>query len=330
MADDDKLLVPVVPRQTSLDIETVDKIAENLKASKSEATKKAYGADWGHFMGFCASYGFTSMPATPEVLAAYLSNMADSYAWATIARRLSTISQAHKLKGEENPAEHPLVREVCQGIRRRLGVSGRQVKPILPVDLARWLPLLPEGDFRTVRDAALLTMGLAGGFRRSELATLALSDVERHEQGLLVTVRRSKGDQEGEGLIKGLAWGRSEVTCPVRRWEAWQDAVGSRYVRQSEDPAFLSINRGGGITDRPIHGQTVARAIKRLVALSGENPDEYSGHSLRSGFITAAVQAGARADRIMAQTGHKSYEVMARYIRQASVWEENPSGMIGL
>ena len=129
------------------------------------------------------------------------------------------------------------------------------------------------------------------------------------------------------GLVKGIAWGRNALTCPVRRWAAWQEVW---QPLNPEAPAFLSVRGHTHIPGQGISGQTVARAVKRLAKAGGENPDDFAGHSLRAGFITAAVQAGASADRIMAQTGHKSYEVMSRYIRRASVWEENPSGLIGL
>lgn len=307
---DDKLAI-VDETGLAIDADLIDKVAENLDASKADATKRAYRSDWVAFVGFCQGYGYEPLPTAPEVLAAYLSNMADAFSWATIARRLSTISQAHKVKGVENPAEHPLVREVCRGIKRRLGVAGKQAKPLLPVDLARWLPLLGDGP-TGIRDASILTMGLAGGFRRSELAALRVDDVEETERGLIVTVRRSKTDQAGEGLLKGIAFGRNAVTCPVERWRAW------RGIFPDEESAY-------GVSDK-----TVVRAVKRLVKLGGENPDDYSGHSLRAGFVTAAVQAGVPADVIMRQTGHKSHEVMNRYIRRASIWDENPSGLIGL
>jgi len=322
----------LAPRESSvIDEEMAESIIRNLDASRSPATVKAYRSDWQHFRLYCSEKGLPEIPADPHVVAAYISHLAESdFAWATISRRISTISKAHQAKGLPSPTTAVIVQEVTKGIRRRIGTATTKAKALLPVDLARWLPLLGELEtpYRNARDASLLTLGLAGGFRRSELANLKRRDIEHHEKGLLITIRSSKTDQEGEGALVGIKHGRHDVTCPVRRWKQWSEMVAE--IHDPAGPAFFSIEFPDELTARPIAPKTVARTVKRIAKLGGAEEDLYSGHSLRVGFITAAVAAGAREDRIMAITRHRSHQTLAGYIQTASIWDDNPTGFMGL
>lgn len=319
----------VVRNDTALDHDLAELVLRDLRAATSPATVRAYRSDWADYQSWCQAHGRSPLPASAETVAAYASQLAEAgRALSTIRRRVGTISKAHKVRDYPSPAAELLVREVLRGLRRRLGVSTHQARPLLPVDVARWLPLLEPGP-RTTRDASLITLGLAGGFRRSELAELVVDDVQAHDRGLVVRVRRGKTDQEGRGRLVGIAFGRHDATCPVRRWRDWLAVADERGVDPA-DPAYLSITSAGTIDVMPITGRTVSRAVKRLVAAGGADPAGYSGHSLRSGFCTAAAQAGARQDAIMRQTGHRSVQVLTGYMRVASLWDDNPSSIIGL
>jgi len=332
------MLVPFDPRAgtdnalNTFTAEDTEEVKRNLESALSLNTRKAYRSDWQAFAEWCSEYRLAPVPSKPETIAQYVSMMsATGHKWATIARHISTISQAHKLRGLDSPTSEPLVKKTCQGIRRRRGVLQRRARALLPVDVAHWIPMLPDSN-RTTRDISLITMGLAGGFRQSELAQLQLRDIVKHDRGLAITVRASKVDQAGEGFVKGIMWGRSALTCPVKRWYEWKELVESVFYGETppELPAFLAINVHDSIQEHAIDNEGVCRAVRRLVELGHGKPSEYSGHSLRSGFVTSATQAGVRPDKIMAQTGHKSLAMLARYIRQVSLWEDNASGMIGL
>lgn len=292
------------------------------------ATLRARRADLTAFSEWCAERKLSALPAEPHTVAAYLQSMADSgFAWATIARRLSTIAQAHKSMGVSSPSTSFLVQQACVAIKRDITIAQTKARPITLVDLARWLPLLPD-DPRGVRDAAMLMMGFAGALRRSEIASLLFGDIEKGDRGLLVTIRKSKTDQFGQGVLVGIERGQSATTCPVTRWAAWcalRDGAGVC----PESSAFLSV-RGNALTDQPISGATVNRAVKRLAQLGGANPEEYSAHSLRAGLITEATRARVPYDAIMKHTRHKSYEVFLGYVRRETLWEQNPTGLIGL
>lgn len=316
----------VIPERGPVDIEVAESIRRHTADPVAANTKRAYRSDWRAFTSWCAEHGFDPLPAKPEAVAGYISNLADlELSWATIVRHLATIASAHHMAELPSPTDHPLVRVAYKSIQRELGVSQHRVKPLLPEQLARWLPLLPDGA-RGLRDAALLTMGVGGAFRRSELASLRIEDVEVVDQGLLVRLKRSKTDQEGAGRQVGIWFGSQAVTCPVRRWRAWLERRGDA---EPEEPAFTSV-LGDQVTDRPIAGRTVARAVKRLVELGGEDPGDYSGHSLRAGFVTAADKAGVAEGDIMRQTGHKSRATLDRYVRPSTIWDKNASRSIGL
>lgn len=306
-----------------------------VQDSIAPATRRAYQSDLCLFARWCEMHDEEPFPASHEVVADYVLRLEEyGHALATLERRLVTIGQAHVLQGLADPTKHPETRKVMRGIRRRNLLAPYRVNPLLPRDAALWLQELADSN-RTVRDAALITMGLAGGFRRSELAALRLRDVTLVDEGIIVYIARSKTNQTGDGRDVGLRRGNQDITCPVKRWRAWLQLTGrlgnDLTERQLNDWAFWSVDPQDNLVEgQHIVGQTVARAVKRLARAGGAQASRYSGHSLRAGLVTASITAGVPVDRIMQQTGHKSYPMLQRYIRRADLWNQNPSGMIGL
>ncbi|NTU85099.1 MAG: site-specific integrase [Chloroflexales bacterium] len=294
------------------------------EAAKAPNTRRAYQADWRAFTAWCEAHGRASLPATPETLILYISALAESRKVATIQRRLSSISVAHQLAGHPSPTHEAHVRTVMQGIRRTKGAAPAAKEPAVTKVLKAMVEALPEGAIGA-RDRALLLLGFAGAFRRSELVSLDVADVRETSDGLVVTLRASKTDQAGEGTKKGIPYGSTPHTCPVRAVRAWKELAGL-----SEGPLFRPINRHGQVRPRRLTGHAVATIVKRAATLAGLEPAHFSGHSLRAGLATAAAQAGVSERVIMRQTGHKSLPVLRRYIRDGSLFRENAAAQVGL
>lgn len=292
--------------------------------AKAENTRRAYRSDWAAFTSWCDIYGAVSLPCLPEVLALYITEMADrGRKVATIERALVAISQAHKTAGHQSPRGDARVQAVRQGIRRKLGIAQNKKAPLLPVDLRTIVEHLPAG-LRGLRDRALLLLGEAGGFRRSELVAFDVGDVSFVAEGAVVSLKRSKTDQEGAGRKVGIPFGHSEVTCPIRALRSWLDTT-----HLKEGPLFRSVNRWGGIGGR-LDGNDVGRILKRAAQAVGLDPARLGAHSLRAGFVTAAFKAGKSERAIMAQTGHKSERVMRGYYRDEDLFSDNAAKGIGL
>ena len=183
---------------------------------------------------------------------------------------------------------------------------------------------LPEG-LLGIRDRALLLVGFAGAFRRSELVGLDIADLDFNHDGLTVTLRRSKTDQEGEGRKVGLPYGSNPSTCPVRSLQAWIEASAIE-----AGPVFRSVNRHGRLQPDRLSDKAVALVVKRRAEAAGLDPSRYAGHSLRAGLATAAANAGVSERAIMAQTGHRSVQMVRRYIRDGSLFRENAAAKVGL
>jgi len=309
-------------------VTALTELAQEVKAYASQAkasnTVKAYRSDLAHFTAWCESLGLQSLPAAPETLAAYLAQLASTHKTSTLQRRLSAISQAHQMKGGANPASSTLVKLTMQGIRRAKGTAPAQVAPAVISDVQGMVCTLPD-TLLGIRDRALLLLGFAGAFRRSELVALNLSDIETTAEGLKVTLRRSKTDQEGEGVVKGIPMGRREETCPVTAVKAWCDAAGI-----AEGALFRSVNRHGQVQPGRLSDKAVALVVKRSAAAAGLDAAKYSGHSLRAGLATSAAAAGVQERAIMRQTGHKSVNMVRRYIREGELFRDNAAGQVGL
>ncbi len=301
------------------------RIATYAANSKSENTWKAYQADLGDFSSWCKGYSLAFLPATPETVAAYLTVLAQHCKVATIQRRLSAISQRHAAAGLESPTRSAIVRLTMQGIRRTHAPlqTVRKVRPAVTSIIYKLVDPLGT-SLIDQRDRALILLGFAGAFRRSELAQLQVNDITETEDGLRVRLRHSKTDQEGEGFVKGIPYGHEHKTCPVRAWKTWKEVADI-----TDDHAFRSITRhskmGTSLSDR-----AVAEVIKRRARAAGLDYQDYSGHSLRAGLATAAAQAGVSERVIAKQTGHKSLPVLRGYIREGSLFTENAAAKVGL
>ncbi len=294
------------------------------RAANAVATQRAYRADWRAFETWCTSRGLASLPAGGTTVALYLSARADDgRRVATLARSLAAITWAHKAAGLASPVREAAVREVLKGIRRTRGVAQRQAAPLLPGQLRTMVAALPQ-DLRGARDRALLLLGFAGAFRRSELVALDVEDLAAVDGGLEVTIRRSKTDQEGRGRKVGVPRGGEPATCPVRAVRTWLDAGGL-----STGPVFRRI-RGAGVGAERLRPYEVVRSVKRAAEAAGLDASLLSGHSLRAGLVTAAAKAGKPAHVIMKQTGHRSVAMVNRYTRDADLFSDNAAKGIGL
>jgi site-specific recombinase XerD len=304
--------------------EIADRASEFIHNSKSKNTIRAYRADWSHFEGWCEAHGQISLPATADIVALYVTDLADTHKPATLTRRISAISQAHQIAGMETPTGSAKVRLVMAGIRRTKGTAQTGKTPILVDDLRRMLAGVP-GNLLGVRDRVLLLIGFCGAFRRSELVALDAADVAITREGLVVSIRRSKTDQEGEGRKIGIPYASHVETCPVRSLQDWFEKSGI-----TEGPLFRPIDRFGKMASIRLSAAAVADIVKRYAAAVGLDATEFAGHSLRSGLATSAAAAGASERSIMRQTGHRSEKMVRRYIKDGSLFRENAVAVVGL
>lgn len=293
--------------------------------ARSPRTRRAYTYQLARFETWCGELGLASLPAAPATLALYLAACADGgLRPASIAQAMSAITSAHRRRGLASPCAHPQVVEVWRGITRRLGVAQVQKSPVVTDDLRTMIDAAPDGLLGR-RDRALLAVGFAGGFRRSELIAVQVADVAFVHEGVEIVVPRSKTDQTGKGMLKVIAYGSDPATCPVRLLRAWLDAAGI-----NEGAVLRAVDRHGRIGAGRLSGQAVAEIIKRAARRAGLDPAHLSGHSLRAGFVTEAKKRGADDAAIMDQTGHRSLEMLRRYHRRIRAWERPASAKLGL
>jgi site-specific recombinase XerD len=286
--------------------------------ARASSTRRAYAADFSAFEAWCAVHGLASMPAPPSVVAVYLTHLADSgRKTATIERALTGVVHAHRSRGFDWPRAHPAIASVMAGIRRHIGTAPAQKAPVVDELLAAMLATLGE-DLRGLRDRALLTIGWAGAFRRSELVALNVADITRSSEGLIVAVKRSKVDQEGRGAEKGIPYASRAALCPVRSLEGWLATAAI-----AEGPLFRYIDRHGRVHPEALSDRSVARIVQRTAERAGIDPTTVAGHSLRAGFATTAAKRGKSLDAIMRQTLHKSERVARGYIRHAKLFDDN-------
>lgn len=276
-------------------------VRQYLDACWADATKRAYAADVRDFRAWGGE-----VPASAESLAQYLADRASRLSPATLARRLAGIGAAHSAAGFRDPTKSPLVNRVLKGIRRTHGVAQRRA---LPLDPRRWRQAWRGSDgLREKRDKALILLGFAGAFRRSELVSLDAQDLSWSERGLAIRLRKSKTDQERASRIVAVPW--VGEMCAARAVKAWLAASGIR-----QGAVFPSIDQQGRLGNR-LHPQSVNLIVKALARREGLPADAMSGHSLRAGFVTSAVREGASPVSIQRQTGHASLDMLARYIRE--------------
>ena len=285
----------------NLEIETL----KNLKNSKANNTLRAYHSDYKDFSAFCQKNGFSSMPSQPKILALYITNLSKSSKFSTLKRRIASISVIHKLKGHYLDTKHPIIMENLHGIRRVLGSRQKAKKPILINDLKSIVNVIDE---EKIRDKALILIGFAGGFRRSELVNINYEDIEFVPEGVKILVKNSKTDQSGEGIIKAIPYFENHNFCPVLTLKKY---INSKIKDKTKEKIF-------NISDK-----SVALIIKKYAKKAGLDSTKYSGHSLRSGFATTAAESGAEERNIMAMTGHKTTQMVRRYIQEANLFKNN-------
>lgn len=294
-----------------------------LAAARADNTRRAYRADWADFETWCGRHALGSLPAASETVAFYLTDLAGSHRPATLRRRLTVIHRAHLASGHPSPS-NILVSETLKGIRRTAGTAQRGKRPLFTDDLRAMIAALPE-NLQGLRDRALLLIGYAGGFRRSELAALTTSDVGIEKDGLAITIRRSKTDPEGQGRKVAIPYGSHAETCPVRAYCAWIEAAGV-----IGGAVFREIDRHGRVEPKALHKDSVGMIVKRAARRAGLDAREYAGHSLRAGLATQAYLNGANELAIMRQTGHRSLTTVRKYIRDVTLFRDNPAGKLGL
>ena len=285
----------------SLEIETL----KNLKNSKANNTLRAYQSDFKDFSAFCVKNGLASIPTQPKIIAIYITHLSKSFKFSTLKRRIASISVIHKLKGHYLDTKHPIIMENLHGIKRTLGSRQKAKKPILINDLKLIIKAI---DQEKIRDKALILVGFAGGFRRSELVNLDYEDVEFVSEGVKILVKRSKTDQSGEGTVKAIPYFDNKEFCPVLTLK--------NYIDQK-----ISIKSEGKVFE--ISDKSVALIIKKYAKKAGLDSSKYAGHSLRSGFATTAAEFGAEERNIMAMTGHKTTQMVRRYIHEANLFKNN-------
>lgn len=297
-----------------------------ISSAKAASTVRAYRCDWRDFTAWCSDHGLSSLPADPQTVSLYLADTAPTHKAATLQRRISAISKAHQSAGYESPASmrHAVVSETWKGIKRVHGTAQEGKLPVLTENLRSMIRTLPP-RLLGIRDRALLLIGFAGAFRRSELVGLNVEDTQFTADGLIIVLRRSKTDQEGEGRKIGIPYGSNLETCPVRALRAWLEAASISY-----GPLFRSVNRHGHIIADHLSDKAVALVVKRCATAAGLDQSGYAGHSLRSGLVTSAAINGASEWSIMNQTGHRSVAMVRRYIRDGSLFRENAAARVGL
>jgi integrase len=302
---------------------SLERAREFARQSKAENTLRGYRSDWKDFCGWCEARELCPLPASPETVAGYIADCAGRLKVGSIQRRLNAIAEAHKAVGLESPTSAGIVRNTIKGIRRTLGTAAVQKAAALTDDI-RAMVSMTDAGLIGVRDRAMILLGFAGAFRRSELIGLDVADCDFGKDGLTITLRRSKTDQDGAGRKIGIPYGSNPDTCPVRTVQAW--------IEQSRatGPLFRSITRHGRLRPGRLAGIDVARVVKKLAVRAGLDAAKYAGHSLRAGHATTAAIAGASERSIMAQTGHRSVQIVRKYIRDGSLFRENSAGKLGL
>ena len=286
----------------NLEIETL----KNLKNSKAENTLRAYQSDFRDFSMFCERNGFTSLPSQPKIIALYITHLSKSSKFSTLKRRIASISVLHKLKGHYLDTKHPIIMENLLGIKRTLGSRQKAKKPILINDLKLIIKVINQYK---IRDKALILIGFAGGFRRSELVNIYYDDIEFVDEGVKILIKRSKTDQSGEGAIKAIPYFDNKEFCPVI---ALTNFLNYKFKNKKKEGKIFDIS-----------DKSVALIIKRYVEKAGLDPSKYAGHSLRSGFATTAAEFGAEERNIMAMMGHKTTQMVRRYIQEANLFKNN-------
>ena len=288
----------------SLELETL----KNLKNSKSANTLRAYKADFKDFSAFCSKNGLSYMPTDPKILSLYLTHLSATSKFSTLKRRIASISVIHKIKGHYLDTKHPIIMENLHGIKRVKGSHQKAKKPILINELKLIINQINQEKIETkkYKNKALTLIGFSGGFRRSELVAIEYDDLDFVPEGVKIFIKRSKTDQSGEGMTKGIPYFSNPEYCPVLSLKNWLD------ISKIKEGRIFKLS-----------DKSVALILKKYASLAGLDEKKYAGHSLRSGFATTAAELGAEERSIMAMTGHKTTQMVRRYIQEANLFKNN-------
>ena len=280
---------------------------DNLKLSKAQNTMRAYRSDFNDFASFCVRHNLQSIPTNPKVISLYITHLSKTFKYSTLKRRLASINVMHKYKGHYIDLKHPIIVENLLGIKRQIGTHQKSKKPLLFNDLKMIINQINEdnlNNYKKSRNKTLILVGFSGGFRRSELVAISKDDVEFVKEGVKIFVRRSKSDQTGQGMTKAIPYFNDLHYCPVKSLKEW-----------------MNINKSNLVF--PISDKNVSLLIKKYAFKAGLDPKKYAGHSLRSGFATTTAEYGASERNIMAMTGHKSVDMVRRYIKEVDLFKNN-------
>ncbi|MGV9868387.1 tyrosine-type recombinase/integrase [Rhodococcus koreensis] len=359
--------------------ETATRIAGAVSSSQAPGTRRVYASDWRRFRSWCDVRGHSALPAHPVTIAAYLVEAADTidgggertYAPSTLNRWVSVIGHYHRTAGLPNPVGEALVSSTLSGIRRDYAAAGDRPRnpraPLLVEDIvtivgsARRAVTGWAAEVHERRDSALLLMGFAGAFRRSELVALTCGDATVHRlDGVHVRLRRSKTDQDGTGTVRALPFTTGHHSCPPCAYVRWAQVVAAydlaarpgviRLLRtappfenhvcrtglprmRARSPLFRAIAKNGNLSDTALSGASVHAAIRRRAAAAGYDENvvaQLGAHSLRAGFVTQAFRNGADAHAIMRQTGHATPAMVELYAREHTPLVGNAVNEIGL
>ena len=296
----------------------------NLKSSKASNTIRAYKSDFKDFGAFCVKNAFKSLPTDPKTVSLYLTHLSIKNAkMSTLRRRLVSIGVIHKLKGHYLDTKHPIIIENLLGIKRKKGNYQKGKKPILINHLKLIVEAIDKDisdktELKKLRDKTIILLGFAGGFRRAELISIDFEDLEFVSEGVKIFIRRSKTDQFGEGMTKGLPYFDKQKFCPVWHLKKWLDIS-----KIKSGPIFKRFSKGLILGKNRLTDQSVALFLKKYLSRAGIENQNYSGHSLRSGFATVSAESGADERSIMAMTGHKTTQMVRRYIKEANLFKNN-------
>ena len=277
------------------------------RIQKAKNTIRAYKSDFNDFALFCSKHSMKSMPTEPKIVSLYLTHLSKHSKYSTLKRRLASINVMHRYKGHYLDTKHPIIVENLLGIKRQIGVYQKAKKPLLFNDLKKIIKVISESsisELKKLRDKTLILVGFSGGFRRSELVNIYKEDIEFVKEGVKIFVKKSKSDQSGEGMTKAIPSFKYIEYCPVDHLKKWM-------IKNKNNLVF------------PISDKNVALIIKRHALSAGLDEKKYAGHSLRSGFATTTAEFGASERNIMTMTGHKSVEMVRRYIKESDLFKNN-------
>jgi site-specific recombinase XerD len=301
----------------------------NLKSSKANNTIRAYRSDFKDFSAFCAKNNLKFLPADTKIVALYLTYLSSKGAKiSTLRRRLVSIGVIHKLKGHYLDTKHPIIIENLMGIKRKIGSFQQGKKPILINQLKSIINVIDNEktkEIKKIRDKTIILIGFGGGFRRNELVSINYNDLEMVPEGIKIVIRKSKTDQFGEGMVKGLPYFSNQNYCPVLHLKKWLELSNIK-----TGPIFRRFSKSFKLSENRLTDQSVALLLKYYLGIAGIENKNYSGHSLRSGFATVSAESGADERSIMAMTGHKTTQMVRRYIKEANLFKNNALNKIKL